>query len=367
MSEYGLERGAVELQSIGPIAFGPGDVLFVGDNGAASILAIDVGDGGHPDSGPADAFELDDLDGKLAALLNCRTDDVVIRDMAVHPGTHDVYLSVMRGTGDDAVALIVRVDHRDGTLSDLDLTYVASSRVSITNAPSADDERLDVELPDPPLGEELEIGGGTIRITRRPARTSTVTDLAYVDGSVLVAGMSNEEFASNLRRIPFPFTGEMTDNSLEIYHVSHGQWETAAPIRTFLPFDDGHSLLASYTCTPLVHFPLDEMTEGTKVVGRTVAELGARNQPQDIVAFRQGDEDWLLVCHSSHPLMKIRCADIARQGALTDPREPVGVPREQLDVPGVRRLDNLNGEYVLALVRDADGRRHLRSLKTASL
>jgi hypothetical protein len=65
--------------------------------------------------------------------------------------------------------------------------------------------------------------------------------------------------------------------------------------------------------------------------------------------------------------MKIRCADIARQGALTDPREPVGVPREQLDVPGVRRLDNLNGEYVLALVRDADGRRHLRSMKTASL
>jgi len=138
MSDYGLERGAVELQSIGPIAFGPGDVLFVGDNGAASILAIDVGDGGHPDSGPADAFELDDLDGKLAALLNCRTDDVVIRDMAVHPGTHDVYLSVVRGTGDDAVALIVRVDHRDGTVSDLDLTDVASSRVSITNAPGKD-------------------------------------------------------------------------------------------------------------------------------------------------------------------------------------------------------------------------------------
>jgi len=116
-----------------------------------------------------------------------------------------------------------------------------------------------------------------------------------------------------------------------------------------------------------VHFPLDEMTGGTKVVGRTVAELGARNQPQDIVAFRQGDDDWLLVCHSAHPLMKIRCADITDQAALTEPREPVGVPRQELDVPGVRRLDNLNGEYVLALVRDDDGRRHLRSLKTASL
>ena len=39
MSDYGLERGAAELQSIGPIAFGPGDVLLVGDNGAASIVA----------------------------------------------------------------------------------------------------------------------------------------------------------------------------------------------------------------------------------------------------------------------------------------------------------------------------------------
>ncbi len=266
------------------------------------------------DAGPADAFELDDLDAKLATLLGCAVDDVVIRDLAVHPRTHDVYLSVMRGRGDDAIAVIVRVDHRDGSLVDLDLSDVRCARVSIANAPTTDDERLFVELPDPPEGEELEIGGGTIRIARHPARTGTITDLAYVDGTVLVAGMSNEEFSSNLRRIPFPFTGDMSDNSLEIFHVSHGQWETAAPIRTLLPFDGGRSLLASYTCTPLVHFPLDEMTGGTKVVGRTVAELGARNQPQDIVAFRQGDEDWLLVCHSAHPLMKIRVRRHHRPG-----------------------------------------------------
>src|SRR5207249_7240305 len=133
--------------------------------------------------------------------------------------------------------------------------------------------RVTIELPDGDEGEEIEVRGRKIRIWRRPARTATVTDMSYVDGMLLVAGMSNEEFASNLRRIPFPFTGEMTDNSLEIFHVSHGQWETAAPIRTFLPYDGGRSLLASYTCTPLVHFPLAEMTAGTKVVGRTVAEL----------------------------------------------------------------------------------------------
>ena len=46
--------------------------------------------------------------------------------------------------------------------------------------------------------------------------------------------------------------------------MSHGKWETAAPIRTFVPYDDGQSILASYTCTPLVHFSLADMTSGTQ-------------------------------------------------------------------------------------------------------
>jgi hypothetical protein len=43
------------------------------------------------------------------------------------------------------------------------------------------------------------------------------------------------------------------------------------------------------------------------------------------------------------------------------------VPRDELDVPGVKKLANFNNEYVLALQRDEAGTRHLRSLKTASL
>ena len=69
------------------------------------------------------------------------------------------------------------------------------------------------------------------------------------------------------------------------YHVSHGQWETAAPIRTFVPYQGGASILASYTCTPLVHFPLADLQPGSHATGRTVAELGAGNQPLDIVAY----------------------------------------------------------------------------------
>jgi hypothetical protein len=186
-----------------------------------------------------------------------------------------------------------------------------------------------------------------------------------------VAGLSNEEFSSKLRRIPFPFgdgtAEEVADNNLEIFHVSHGKWETAAPIRAFVPYDGGRSILASYTCTPVVHFPLSDLTSGTKVVGRTVAELGAVNQPLDMVSFVEGGEEHLLVANSAHGLVKIHCRDIDAQEPLTEPQGPVGVPRETEDLRGITRLANLNGSHVLALQADQAGRQHLRSLKTASL
>ena len=203
-----------------------------------------------------------------------------------------------------------------------------SPRADITNAPAEDDPRVTIELPEGSEGEEIDVGGRKLRIWKRPARTATVTDMSYVDGTLLVAGMSNEEFASNLRRIPFPFSGTMDDNSLEIFHVSHGKWETAAPIKTFVPYEEGRSILASYTCTPVVHFPLSDITVGTKATGRTVAELGAMNQPLDMVSFSQNDEEYLLVSNTSHGLIKIACRDIDGQAGLTEPRTPVGVPRE---------------------------------------
>jgi hypothetical protein len=191
--------------------------------------------------------------------------------------------------------------------------------------------------------------------------------MKYVDGTLLVAGLSNEEFASTLRRIPFPFAGESTASSLEIFHVSHGQWETAAPIRTFVPYEDGASILASYTCTPLVHFPIRDLQPGAHVMGKTVAELGAGNTPLDIVAFTQGGQEHLLISHSRHPVMKVACRDIDAQGPLTQPREPVGVPRRLPDLSGIGRMDKLDGDYIIAIHWDEDGGRHLRSLKTASL
>ena len=365
MSEHGLQVGTADVRSSGPITFGPAGILFLADNTAAKVFAVDVADRGA--AAGAEPFDLENVDARLASFLGCELDDITIRDMAVHPSTHNVYLSVQRGRGDAGQAVLVRVDRLDGTLVDVPLVDVPLAEMTISDAPSSDDERLDTTLPLGDEGEVLTFGERTIRVLRRPIRTSTVTDMAYVDGALLVAGLSNEEFSSKLRRIPFPFRDEVRDNNLEIFHVSHGQWETAAPIRTFVPYEGGRSILASYTCTPVVHFPLADLKPGTKTVGRTVAELGAMNQPLDMVSFTQGGAEHLLVANSAHGLIKIACRDIDAQEALTEPKEPVGVPRETEDLRGIRRLANLNGSHVLALQADDDGHKHLRSLKTASL
>ena len=365
MGEYGLKSGSADIRSAGPIAFGPAGILFLADNAGAKVFAVDVADKGAASG--SEPFDLENLDVRLASYLGCETDDVAIRDMAVHPTSHNVYLSVQRGRGDAGQSVLARVDRLDGSITDVPLVDVPLAEVTITDAPAADDDRLDLTLPLGSEGEVLTFGDKTLRVLRQPIRTSTITDMAYIDGALLVAGLSNEEFSSKLRRIPFPFRDEVADNSLEIFHVSHGKWETAAPIRTFVPYEGGRSILASYTCTPVVHFPLADLTPGTKTVGRTVAELGAMNQPLDMVSFVQGGEEHLLVANSAHGLVKIACRDIDSQAPLTEPKEPVGVPRETEDLRGIRRLANLNGSHVLALQADDEGRQHLRSLKTASL
>ena len=353
LESLGLTVGTPAIKSVGPLAFGPGGVLFIADNVGASIFAVDAGE----DGGQTEAVNLENFDASLAAYLGCAREDVAIRDMAVHPASGNTYLSVMRGSGDAAVPVIVRVSG-DGSISDVSLENVAFSQYDITDAADEDDPRL---------------------VTRMKLRTVTVTDMSYVDGLLIVAGTSNEEFTSTLRRIPFPFTGEAQSNSLEIFHVSHGQYETAAPIRAFVPYQGNTSILASYTCTPVVQFTLSELDAGKHVMGKTVAELGSHNHPLDLISYERDGGEYLLVCNDRHPLFKVACKDIDGQGPLTEPDDSldaspadpvtpgVGIPRELLPHPGVKRMANLNGNGVLMLQQDEDGSTHLRTYATDTL
>jgi len=360
--DHGLAVGTPRLRSAGPIAFGPQGILFVADSRAAAIhaVALDL----PMSEGPVD---VDRIDERLAAWLGTPVADVDIRGMAVHPGTHAVVLSVQRGRGDAAAPVLVHVA-AGGALSEVSLQDVPFATARIDDAPAEDDERQDVRvLRDDESGNAQYDARGTIlQLMREPLRTITVTDIAFVDGTVVVVGASNEEFTSTLRQIPFPFQGTGSSSSLEIFHVSHGKWETHSPIRTLVAFDDDLSVLASYTCTPVVRFSLRDLRGERSARGHTVAELGAMNTPLGMVAYRRNGEEYLLVSNSRHELYRLRRRDLDAQEALTTPKQPLGAPREALPHQGVGRMALLDEETVLMLQR-IDGHLDLHSYSTASL
>ncbi|HRI80594.1 MAG TPA: hypothetical protein PLR06_13765, partial [Cyclobacteriaceae bacterium] len=196
----------------------------------------------------------------------------------------------------------------------------------------------------------------------RPLRVSSISDIGFYDGKLMVSGLSNQEFKSTFRIIPFPFSKQQDQSSLEIYHAAHKQYETFAPIRTFTVAEISGKkyLVASYTCTPLVLFPMEDLKPGTHVKGRTVAEMGAGNSPLDMITVKKGGESFLLMANSARPVFKVKYANIASfQGSLTTPVEEsfatAGVDFISLPVVNVVQLDKLDDSQFVLLQRKANG------------
>lgn len=333
------ESGKPDLKSAGPIAFGPPGVLFVADPQGAAIFAIGVD---APAKADAKEVKVDGIDAKVAAALGTKAGDITINDLAVQPGTGNVFLSVSRGKGPDAQAVIVRTG-ADGKISALPLEKVSYARLALGNAPSADkkDKR----------GNSL--------------RTESITDLAYFEGKLFIAGLSNEEFASKLRSVAWPFQSADTGASVEIYHGAHGALETRSPVRTFVPFNVGGEpqLLAAYTCTPLVRFPISELKEGAKVRGTTIAELGNQNRPLDIIAYEKDGKSFLLIANSARGVMKVSTEGIEKQAGITERVSgTAGVKYDTVaELKGVEQLDKLDDKHAVLLVK-AEGGLNLQTI-----
>ena len=229
------------LKSAGILAFGPDNVLFVGDiTGAAvhafALRATDVTSQRDVELGNFHNFEgrdlLRGLDQKLAALFGTTYDQVVINDMVVHQPSQQIFISVERGRSTDALPAIVKVNH--GQLEVLELDRIPHSQVEIPNEP------------DPKAMLEFDT-----------QRSFAITDVKYYNGEIFVTGVSNQRFASTLHRIPYPFNAQMATCTAEIWHPVHGEFETRAPIiRQLIKEVQGEPyLFAVYGCTPLVRFP----------------------------------------------------------------------------------------------------------------
>jgi hypothetical protein len=329
---------------MGPITFGPDGILFVADTKAAAVVAIATGDT-KAGSG-SKALKVEGINQKVAALLGSSADQVLVDDMAVNPVSRNVYLAVSRGRGPDATPVLVRVK------SDAEPEVVKLDKVKFSRA----------ELPDAPT--DGVVGEGN---RRSNPRQESITDIAFLEDRLLIAGLSNEEFASTLRAIPFPFKTVANGTSVEIYHGAHGRFETRSPVRTFVPFKVGNEahLLAAYTCTPLVQFPLSELKPGAKIKGKTIAELGNRNRPLDMIVYQKDGKDYLLLANSSRGIMKIDTDQIEKaekiETHVKDGKK--GVAYETIESwKGIDQLDRLDAKNAVVLRRGTEGALNLESL-----
>jgi hypothetical protein len=334
-----LTMGKAELKSAGPLAFGPDGILFVGDSANATIVALDSDDRTPVKS--AGKIEIAAINQKIAALLGTAPDQILVNDLAVNPISKKVYLSISRGRGPDAAAVILRVD-ASGKITELALDNIKHSMVSLPDAPVA--KTTGGKGPNP--------------------RMEAITHLAFINGNVVVAGLSNEEFSSSLRSIPFPFQQAAKGSSIEIYHGSHGRFETNAPVRTFVPFNIKSEpyILAAYTCTPLVKIPVSALKPGAKVKGTTIAELGNHNRPLDMVAYTKNGKDYILMANSSRGIMKVAATGLDSYQPISAQTEVTGVPYETIaSLKGVQQLDKLDEANALMLM-DNEGSLDLRTV-----
>jgi hypothetical protein len=324
-----MKVGKPDLKSAGPLAIGPNGVLFVGDSMGAAVFAIKL-DASSTKPGP---INVEGVNKKIAAAIGASAGQVLINDMAATPNR--VFLSVSRGRGPSAMPVIVSVD-TTGKISVLSLEKVRYAKAMLPNAPA-----------------NKTVGKGR---RRSNLRLSSITDLHYSHGKVIVAGLSNEEFASKLRVIPFPFKTSAKGASIEIYHGSHGRFETRSPVRTFVPINVGGKphVVAAYTCTPLVKFPVADLESKVKLKGTTVAELGNHNVPLDIIAYKKDGKQYLLMANMQRGVMKIPTRGIDKiEGITSRIKDKAGLKYQTIEsLQGVVHLAKLNKKQAVLLVKN---------------
>jgi len=339
-NRWGLKPGKMELKSAGAMTFGPDGILFVGDPVAGAVYAVETGEGGRSVASPAQV-NIKGVSAKLAELLGVAEADVKVNDLAVSPSNGEIYLSL--AAGKPSRATIAKID-AEGKFSTLSLENVSHLRA---------------ELADAPESKQGQKGN---------PRDDSITDLAYREGKLLVAGLAKGDAPSMVREFSFPFGEGATATNIEIFHAAHGRVEDYAVVRAFVPMvlDGEPVVLAGFTCTPLVRFPIKALESGVKVRGTTVAELGNRNRPLDMIVYEKDGASFVLMANSARGVMKISLAQVAENPGLTEPVKnggTAGQPFETIqELEGIEQLDRLGEKYAILLQKTADGSLHLSTV-----
>lgn len=332
----GTKAEAAEVQSVSRIAFGPDNTLFVADWKGAQILAITLPSPVDTSSAPYNLLDFEDALSKAVG-----TKDIRIEDLRARPGSNEAYVAL--SVGPTRRPAIVAVQS-NGTVKSLDLKVMKAQKAELKDV----------------IDWHYEFWNHI------PERSFTVTDMQFHNGKLYVAGLSNQNFASTLRVLDYPFTGQQSTASVQIYHTSHDEIETRAPIRemTFATLDGKDYLLAAYMCTPLVTIPVDAIQNGAHITGKTIAELGYGNTPDGLLTFTANEQgknvDYLLVSNINRnaEVVSMQQVDAANQKESMSKWIPFGsiegVTPVQTPFSSVYRVDSLSPQFFIALRRDLE-------------
>lgn len=328
------------FDTITVLAFDDDGTLFIGDSGTGMIHAVTPPAVDNPTA--EQGYNLRNIDTTLAELLGTAVSEIRVRDLAVHPTSKEAYFAVGRAIEDGYASAIVIVNQ------------------------AGEARLLDPEL----TGETLEVPFAPTDdfffYRDVPSRDLTFTDLEVHEGQLYIAGMSNADFASSLWASPIPFDGEASTTTVEIYHGVHGQQETRAPIRTMKVVDIAGEdyMLAAYTCTPLVVFPLSEIQDGAHITGKTIGELGFGNTPGDILAFDGQDMEQnpfplVFIQHKNQSPQVIAMQAVREAAAGEGITTPLGVSTVDLGASSmpminILQIDDQDPGRLLALRRDVE-------------
>ena len=346
------------VKSLGALEFSSEGVLFAGDNLSGAIHAIDL----TTETRTKEKFEINvyNIDAQIAAILGTAPHHIQINDLAVHPKSGEAYLAVTRGHGVEAMPALIKIN-AENVLNTVDLSAAQITSQMLSKVP-------DISMQFKPRGSMMSPPSAKdIAKAQRSRRMFSIMDMEFHKGELFVAGVSNEEFSSVLRRMPYPFTEKESISNIEMYHIAHDQYESRAPIRSMQikNIDGIDQIVAAYTCSPIVLIPLTELKDGAKVKARTLGDMG-NGQPIDMVAFNLMEQEMLFVTNKGRTPQVIPLKGLNNAKAVTDkdferggkldisPVMPYGPVGEGVMFVGSSlHIDLLNENQFISLTRDA--------------
>lgn len=351
------EDTQLDLKFAGALEFSDTGTLFVGDNYKGAIYAFDMTGGSAPTQ--VAPVNIGDIDVKIADKLGVPKSALAINDMAVHPVTAEIYISVSRIGNFESAPAIMKVS-QDANIAMVNLSELPFQKQALDHYPDQETTFRPRGLgKNPPMVRD--VAKGDISLS-----SLAIMDMEYHEGELFVSGVAFDNFLSTLRRMSYPFDGQQSAANVEMYHISHDQFETRAPIRamSIQEIDGKTQLVAAYTCSPIVLIDLDDIVDGAKISARTLMDYG-NGQPLDMVSYSMQGEQMLFLTNNSRsphliPVSSLNNATSYTKGDLPDggksdtmPIMPVGDTGKAVMFDGMSlQIANLGDNLFVSLTRD---------------